>query len=362
MSEISATRVLLIGPLPPATPSDANPVGGAAVNFGEMMTHLTNRDFQLAVVNTTRPRVNLARWRRWHNDVTTGVRILTRVLLHVKHCDVVLLNISAGPAWSLGAMIWAICAVVERPMLLRFFGGDLAMKHAQCGVLGRWWAEYTFLRSDLVFVQTKIQLWHFGKRSNFRWFANTRDLTAPTGEDRPSVSKFLFISQLRMEKGFKESLDAFRDLPTGCELSIYGPVMPNTDMSLLEDHPNATYRGILAPYEVPAVIVQHDVLLLPTYWESEGYPGIILEALQCGRPVITTRWESIPEVVEDERSGLLIEPRSAVAVKQAILRIVNDPDLYRRLCMGARVRGEIFRSSRWYHLMAQEIAGVVARG
>ena len=107
--------------------------------------------------------------------------------------------------------------------------------------------------------------------------------------------------------------------------------------------------------------MQHDVLLFPTYWESEGYPGIVLEALQCGRPVITTRWKSIPEVVEDGKSGILVEPRSWVAVKEAIQRLMRDTQLYDRLCRGAVARGECFRSSIWYDRMVEEISRVAAK-
>ena len=81
--------------------------------------------------------------------------------------------------------------------------------------------------------------------------------------------------------------------------------MPGVDLSVLEDHPIARYCGAVSPGDVPEIIRQHDLLLLPTYWESEGYPGVILEAMQCGRPVIATRWAGIPEVVEEEHQRAL---------------------------------------------------------
>ena len=56
--------------------------------------------------------------------------------------------------------------------------------------------------------------------------------------------------------------------------------MPNTDLSLFDGHATATYGGVLSPDEIPKVLVQHDVLVAPSYWNAEGYPVIILEALQ----------------------------------------------------------------------------------
>ena len=110
--------------------------------------------------------------------------------------------------------------------------------------------------------------------------------------------------------------------------------------------------------EVPDALARHDVLVLPTYWEVEGYPGIVLEALQCGLPVIATTWRSVPEVVEHGKSGLLVPPRSAAAVRTAIERVTTDPDLYRALRAGAQQRGDFFRSPKWYDALAATLTHV----
>lgn len=119
--------------------------------------------------------------------------------------------------------------------------------------------------------------------------------------------------------------------------------------------------GSLRRGEVADALERHDVLVLPTYWDVEGYPGIVLEALQCGRPVISTSWGSVPEVVEDGNSGLLVAPRSTAAVREAIQRVIGDPDLYRALCAGARRRGEFFRSGTWYDELAAELLRITSR-
>ena len=354
-SENGTTRVLLIGPMPPAAPTAANPVGGAAVNFAETTRQLQQRGFDLEVVDITRPRVNLHRWRRWRNNLGTVLRVICRIIRRVRHNEVVFLNMASGKAWLLASCIWVICTWERRPLVLRLFGGDFADIYHSYTRLVRWLSDRTYMQCALVFVQTQEILSHFYDRANMRWFANTRDLRPPTVECRKTVRRLLFVSQLRTEKGLAESLEACRDLPADCHLNVYGPRMANTDFSLFDGNDRATYSGVLSPSEVPQVLAQHDVLLLPSYFDSEGYPGIILEALQCGKPVISTWWKSIPEVVEHEKSGLLVEPRSAPAVKDAILRLLRDPELYQSLCSGARARGEFFRSGVWYDRMAADL-------
>ena len=356
----SGLKVLLVGPLPPETPAFTNPMGGSSVNFAEMVRQLRQRGFDVAVVDTTRPRLNLPRSRLWFNNIVTVMRVVGRTVWRLRRSQVVVLNISAGSARTLGSCIWLFCAICRCPMTLRLFGGDFARMYDRYGRLVRWWADHTFMRCDLVFVQTRELLRSFRDHDNFRWFANTRDLKAPSTEPPQAVSRLVFISQLRREKGLQETLEACRDLPANCQLNVYGPPMPDTDMSLF-DGSAGVYRGVLDAHEVPGVLLQHDVLVLPTYWKSEGYPGIVLEALQCGRPVITTWWRCVPEVVEDGKSGLLVEPRSTPAVKEAIQRLTNDPNLYRRLCRGARERGEFFRSGTWYDQMAKELSGLVRK-
>jgi len=65
-------------------------------------------------------------------------------------------------------------------------------------------------------------------------------------------------------------------------------------------------------------IQKYDVLILPTFYQGEGYPGVIIEAYSLGLPVITTNWKAIPEIVENRKTGLLIEPRSTAALVDAM--------------------------------------------
>jgi glycosyltransferase involved in cell wall biosynthesis len=63
-------------------------------------------------------------------------------------------------------------------------------------------------------------------------------------------------------------------------------------------------------------LAQYDLLLLPSY--REGYPGIIIEALSVGIPVVSTRVGGIPEIIECEHNGLLVECHQPVELAKAI--------------------------------------------
>ena len=77
--------------------------------------------------------------------------------------------------------------------------------------------------------------------------------------------------------------------------------------------------------DVPAVTAALDVAVLPSYREAQGLA--ILEAMALSRPVIATRVGGIPEMVEHERTGLLVPPRDATALADAIVRLLTDHPL-----------------------------------
>lgn len=353
-------RLLCIGPLPPRAPSAANPVGGAAMAFRELVTQLPRRSMDVDVVDVSRPRVNLGVRQIWH-DCATVARLAWQASARIRHCDVVIAQVSPRSAWWLGAGVWLLGAALRRPVVLKIIGGDFAQKYDGYSAARRWWANATYMRCALLLMETRAIRRRFQTRRTVRWLPVTRDVRGSGAAPGRVARRFVFVSQLRMEKGLREAVEACRDLPDDCCLNVYGPIMPNTDLGVFEGQDRSVWRGALAPEDLPDVLERHDVLVLPTYWEMEGYPGIVLDALQCGRPVIATSWRSVPEVVEDGKSGLLVEPRSTAAVRAAMRRVIGDPELYRALCAGARRRGEFFRSGKWYDELAVELLRIAGR-
>jgi len=65
-----------------------------------------------------------------------------------------------------------------------------------------------------------------------------------------------------------------------------------------------------------------DLFVLPS--STEGLSNAMLEAMSCGLPVIATKIGGAPDVIDHERNGLLIEPDNLLALKNAILQILNS--------------------------------------
>jgi glycosyltransferase involved in cell wall biosynthesis len=77
--------------------------------------------------------------------------------------------------------------------------------------------------------------------------------------------------------------------------------------------------------DVPAVTAALDVAVLPSYREAQGLA--ILEAMALRRPVVATAVGGVPEMIEHQRTGLLVPPRDSGALGAAITRLLTDHPL-----------------------------------
>ena len=87
--------------------------------------------------------------------------------------------------------------------------------------------------------------------------------------------------------------------------------------------------------DVAEVWARSHIAVLPSYYR-EGLPTTLLEAMACGRPVVTTDTPGCREAVSHSKNGLLVPPRDARALADAIMALVDDP--VRRVAMGAAGR------------------------
>jgi glycosyltransferase involved in cell wall biosynthesis len=89
---------------------------------------------------------------------------------------------------------------------------------------------------------------------------------------------------------------------------------------------------------VRALLQAADILLLPS--RQEGLPMAILEAMATGVAVVSTPVGAIPDAIIDGETGLLVPPGDTFALASAVLILLGDPELRRRLAANARERFE----------------------
>ena len=91
-------------------------------------------------------------------------------------------------------------------------------------------------------------------------------------------------------------------------------------------------------HDVPALLAGVDVLALTSLFE--GFPNVVLEAMATGAIAVATDVGGCWELLVPDETGILVPPRAPEAVASAVLRVLSDPILSRRLAAAARRRVE----------------------
>ncbi len=91
--------------------------------------------------------------------------------------------------------------------------------------------------------------------------------------------------------------------------------------------------------DMPALLAVSDVVVLPTYY-PEGIPRVLIEAAAMSRPVVSTTIPGVAEIVEDGVNGILVPPRDADALAEAIENLLDDPELRAEYGRAGRLKAE----------------------
>jgi glycosyltransferase involved in cell wall biosynthesis len=103
-----------------------------------------------------------------------------------------------------------------------------------------------------------------------------------------------------------------------------------------------------------------DVVVVPSWAEPFGL--VVAEAMAAGRPIVASAGGAIPELIENETTGLLVPPRDPAGLAVAIVRMLQEPELRARLGEAAqRVVREKFTIARYSSEIQAVLLGVAAR-
>ncbi|MCC6752581.1 MAG: glycosyltransferase family 4 protein [Saprospiraceae bacterium] len=312
---------LLIGPVFRQRLRD---IGGTAISFDRFCNFMRTSKFPCSIVATNH-------FRKVRLDVLNFVATLAHVVMNLPRIDIIVAHFSPGGAMFLGPFVYLLARLTGKRIAFRIFGGNLNEYHRKLPDWKRYFLERFACRTDLLLLQTRELVNYFSPLAHKVSFLPTcRPRHQGTAPRSIYSKRLVYIGQIIQAKGIDLVLELRSMLPSEYQLDLYGPILEKRYEGLRQE---VFYKGMLTPETVRDVLCNYDVLLFPTAHPGEGYPGIVLEALLQGIPVVASRWGSLGEIIHHNDNGMLIESRDPSVWLHEILRM--DPERYQQMSLSA---------------------------
>lgn len=176
---------------------------------------------------------------------------------------------------------------------------------------------------------------------------NAKPLKPVKAEEIKPVSdppyKFCTFSRISKEKGIEDAVSAIEKLNENglvATLDIYG--VPDENYTedfekLMADTPEyIKYCGVAEYDKTPQVLKNYYLLLFPTTFDGEGFPGTSIDAMFAGLPVIATDWKHNGKIIIDGKTGYLYDYHKKEKLLELMEYAVSNPnDVYemRKSCL-----------------------------
>lgn len=274
-------------------------------------------------------------------DTHGGARVLSKVMIQMvrgfRSCE----NIIILPAQN-GVRIFApLCAAFRK----------LYKRKLHYIVIGGWLDNLLERNPRLlkaldsftaIYVETRTMKQDLKKRGlrNLCILPNFKDipiltedeLVYPTGEPY----RLCTFSRVMKEKGIEDAVEAVKAVNEKYgrivyTLDIYGQV--DSEQTKWFEDLKATfpgyvrYKGLVAYDKSVEVLKDYFALLFPTRFYTEGIPGTIIDAYAAGVPVISAKWESFADAVEDGITGIGYEFGICNELLQILCEIADMPTI-----------------------------------
>jgi colanic acid/amylovoran biosynthesis glycosyltransferase len=163
------------------------------------------------------------------------------------------------------------------------------------------------------------------------------------------VPTILTVAQFREKKGLPVLVEAcriLRDKGQAFKCCIVGDGPQRKHLEQLIDdydlHDLVQLEGIVFQEHLKAYYQRASVFALPSMiaadGDRDGIPVTLIEVMATGCPVVSTTVSGIPELVEHGRTGLLVPPRDAEALADALLTLLKDKHLRQQMGQASRAK------------------------
>lgn len=176
--------------------------------------------------------------------------------------------------------------------------------------------------------------------------------------------KLCTFSRVMKEKGIEDAIEAVKAInseygKTMYTLDIYGQIDPAQIEwydQIKENLPDYVKYCGLVPFDKSVeVLKDYFALLFPTKFYTEGIPGTIIDAYAAGVPVISARWESFNDIVDDHVTGIGYEFNNIRDLKKILVSISKAPSMLNNMKLNCLKKSEVYTPSGAMEILAKNI-------
>lgn len=367
---MNKSKVLFIVPLPP-------PVHGSSmVSQSIKESSVLNGAFEMDFVNlSTSRRMEEIDKRSWGLLLRKAGRfaasyLLTLWRLATRRYDLCYLAITChGVGFLKDAPFVLLCKLFGRKVVIHQHNKGMAKDVDR--PIYRWLLPMVYRHTKVILLSWRlyVDIEKVVKREQVMICPNgipDTNCSKTSVERHNDVSHILFLSNLILSKGVLVLLDALKILKERgyrfvCDF-VGGETKELNGRRFAHEIETrgldgiALYHGRKYGKDKEDFLQMADMLVFPTYYFNECFPLVILEAMMYGLPVISTDEGGIRDEVKDGKNGFVVKPHDAVALADAIQRLLDDKDA--RQTMGAEGR-RMFKEQFTMECFENNIKGIL---
>ncbi len=170
----------------------------------------------------------------------------------------------------------------------------------------------------------------------------------PEANQARRSTQVLYLGTMCEEKGALEIVKAFRNLRQNREdfhIHFVGGFQPESFRQTIENEIAesglsgfATIHGQRTGDDKWRMLAEADLFCFPSYYSSEGFPCVLVEAMSFSLPVVSTHWRGIPSIVSEGETGFLVTPRDTLALTECLNKLLESPELRTQMGRAGRLK------------------------
>jgi glycosyltransferase involved in cell wall biosynthesis len=217
--------------------------------------------------------------------------------------------------------------------------------------------------ADRISIATKIGASEFPEflRQKIRVISGYRPIIPakfPNRGTSDDTFRFVYAGAISEEKGIDVLLKSFSEFRLNAgmdrpfELHIYGRGSGYLEETLVKKK-GVYYHGEIDNIELRRQLASYNVFVFPSVYDNEGHPGVLIEALMAGLPIISSDQPVIREFLFDKFNCLLVEPGDIHGFSEAMDRLAKDHSLRQKLSKAALETSSMFNAANVFPELAK---------